>query len=133
MEVSGPGAMSKRTDRQPVRDIPDADYGEQKAYKEQQAGAPLAAAPSMDFGTIFGSAADRVVPMDTGTLNPDIPVTDGANAGGGRGLDAMNLSDMGGEDLKKLIPNLPALEYMANQNGSSWAMRNLVRKIKAMQ
>lgn len=133
MEVSGPGAMSKRTDRQPVRDIPNADYGEQKAYKEQQAGAPLAAAPDVDFNQIFGSAASRVIPMSEGSTMPDTPITDGADAGAGRGTEALNLADMQTEDLKKLIPQLPVLEYMGNQPGASWAMRNLVRRVKGLK
>ena len=45
--VSGPGALSARTDggpgsaKQPVQRIPGVDYGEQKALTEQQQAAPL--------------------------------------------------------------------------------------------
>lgn len=133
MEVSGPGAMSKRTDRQPVRDIPNADYGEQKALNEQQTGAPMAASGDLDFSSLFGSAASRVIPMGAGTAMPSTPVTDGADAGAGRGMEALGLTDQSTEDLKSLIPNLPVLEYMANQTGASWAIRNLVRRVKALQ
>ena len=40
--VSGPGALSQRTDgAQPVMRLPDAKYGESKAFEEQQQAAPL--------------------------------------------------------------------------------------------
>lgn len=43
-QVSGPGALSRRTDTggQPIRNLPDPDYGEATAYRDQQKGAPLA-------------------------------------------------------------------------------------------
>ena len=50
--VSGPGALSARTDggpgsaKQPVQRIPGVEYGEQKALTEQQQAAPLASAPT---------------------------------------------------------------------------------------
>jgi hypothetical protein len=93
----------------------------------------MAATPDVDFNAIFGNAADRVIPMGAPTTQPDVPVTDGAAAGPGRGLEALGLQNPGQEDMKKLVPYLPVLEYMGNQPGASWAMRNLVRKIKASQ
>lgn len=43
-QVSGPGPYAKRTDTggQAIRSLPDPDYGEATAYREQQKGAPLA-------------------------------------------------------------------------------------------
>lgn len=43
-QVSGPGALSQRTDTggQPIRKLPNADYGEGQAYVDVQKGAPLA-------------------------------------------------------------------------------------------
>lgn len=44
--VSGPGQYSQRTDNgQPLRDLPDAKYGEAKALMDQQRAAPLANGP----------------------------------------------------------------------------------------
>jgi hypothetical protein len=40
---------------------------------------------------------------------------------------------MGQDDLAKLKPYLPVLEFMGNSSGASHAMRNLVRQVKAMQ
>lgn len=59
--VSGPGALSKRTDGgQPLRHIADAKYGEDKANIAQQKAAPLA--NSADQGAAGPSAG----PMSLG-------------------------------------------------------------------
>mgnify|MGYP003151379720 CR=1 FL=1 len=58
--VSGPGALSQRTDgNQPVMRLPDAKYGESKAFEEQQQAAPLG-----DSG-----GANMPLPLE-GTSNP---------------------------------------------------------------
>lgn len=134
-EVSGPGKFSERTDKAvgaANRSLPDAGYGEQAAYQEQQAGAPVAKS-DVDFNSLFGDPSSRVVPLSEPTAQPDVPVTDGAAFGAGAGEEALGLADQKAEDLQSLIPYLPVLEFMANQPGASWAMRNVVRKAKAMQ
>lgn len=96
--VSGPGAMSQRTDggpadRQPVRPLPgggtEGNYGDRKASIELQQGAPVAeAAPPPTGAGPPGSPP----PMPTGpgvdpfgpTRRPDEPVTAGAMLGPGR-------------------------------------------------
>jgi hypothetical protein len=84
-----------------------------------------------DFQSLFGDPFSRVVGIDEPTLRPETPVTDGAALGPGAGMEALGLVDMQDEDLASLTPYLPVLEFMANQPGASWAMRNLVRKAKA--
>ncbi|HEY6018551.1 MAG TPA: hypothetical protein VIY48_01190 [Candidatus Paceibacterota bacterium] len=127
--VSGPGQFSQRTD------LPNAKYGENKDYQEQKAGAPMAkdagTTPPVDFASLFGNPASQVVPMNAPTNQPGTPVTDGAALGAGAGTAALGLPDQKSEDMKALIPALPVLEFMANQPGASWAMRNYVRQIKA--
>lgn len=136
-EVSGPGQFSKRTDKavgEANRNLPDAGYGEQAAYQEQQAGAPMSkGSPGVDFNSLFGDPASRVTPLSAPTARPDTPVTDGAALGAGAGMEALALTDQKAEDLQSIVPYLPVMEFMANQPGASWAMRNLVRKAKAMQ
>jgi len=134
--VSGPGQFSERTDKaveNANQALPDAGYGEQKAYQEQKAGASMASGGGggVDFASLFGNPAERVIPMDASTQQPDVPVTAGAAMGAGPGTEALGLADEQGEDLKSLVPYLPVLEFMANQPGASWAMRNVVRKAKA--
>jgi len=65
--VSGPGALSRRTDSQPVRSFPAEQHGQRQALADQQTAAPLAAgapAPRIPSGApvparpdIFGATA----------------------------------------------------------------------------
>jgi hypothetical protein len=48
-------------------------------------------------------------------------------------MEALNLSDQKSEDLQRLGDWMPVLEFMANQPGASWAMRNYVRQVKGQQ
>lgn len=136
--VSGPGKFSERTDKavgEANRNLPNADYGEQAQYKEQQQGAQKATSPggNVDFASMFGNAADRVIGLNEPSMQAGVPVTDGAALGAGAGMEALGLDDQRKVDLEGLAPYLPVLEFMANQPGASWAMRNVVRKVKAMQ
>jgi hypothetical protein len=137
-EVAGPGQFSKRTDKavgEANRSLPNADYGEQAAYQDQRQGAQVAqsAGGNVDFASLFGDPASRVVGLNAPSAQPDIPVTDGAAMGAGRGEEALGLVNQREEDLQSLAAYLPVLEFMANQPGASWAMRNTVRKVKASQ
>ena len=137
-EVSGPGKFSERTDKAVTaagERLPDAGYGEQKAYQEQKSGAPEGQSPggNVDFASLFGNPASRVVGMNEPTGQPGVPVTEGAAMGPGAGEEALGLQDQAKADLEGLVPYLPVLEFMANQPGASWAMRNVVRKAKALQ
>jgi hypothetical protein len=134
-QVSGPGPMSKRTDIgdvQKTQDLPNADYGEQQAYQAQQSGAPLAAdsgqAPASAGG---GAPSAPVVPMGAATNNPGEPVTSGAASGPGPGLASLGLPNQPGQDMAKLQGYLPVLNFMGTQPNASWAIRNLVRDVKA--
>lgn len=131
--VSGPGRFSQRTDRQPMAQLPNADYGEQKAFKQLQQDAPMSASagggvPSggVDLSQLFSGAAANVIPMDGQSTQPGVPVTSGADIGPGAGLEGIG----GGPASPVMAAYLPALEFMANQPGSSDAARNLVRQIK---
>lgn len=138
--VSGPGALSQRTDgAQPIRDLPNADYGEAKTYREQQQGAPMAASgPSAPGGAgpdVMGASpgGPEVIPFGAPSMRPDEPVTTGAAQGPGAGTDVMNFANERKEDIAGIASALPFLRFMANQPGSSWAARNAVRKMIAEQ
>jgi len=137
--VAGPGQFSKRTDKavaQANRSLPNAGYGEQQEYQTQEGGAKMVQAPDgggVNFGDLFGDASSRVVPFGDPTTQPDTPVTAGAASGPGAGTEALNLPDQQSEDLQKLQNWMPVLEFMANQPGASWAMRNVIRQVKGKQ
>lgn len=135
--VSGPGQFSKRTDKAVSaanRSLPNAEYGEAAQYQEQMAAAPLANTQvdvsGMNFADLFGNPADRVTPLDADTTMPDVPVTDGADAGPGAGSEVLSSTQQTATNY--MASYLPALEFIANQPGSSDAARNLVRNLKGM-
>jgi hypothetical protein len=137
-EVSGPGQFSKRTDRAVAdanNSLPNAGYGEQSDYQDQKSGAKEAQSPggNVDFASMFGDPSSRVIGLGQPSSQPGIPVTDGAAYGPGAGEEALGLKNQREEDLKGLLPYMPVLEFMANQPGASWAMRNTLREVKALQ
>ncbi len=133
--VSGPGRLSKRTDgRQAIRQVPDAAYGEQATFRQDQQGAPMAATPGGADAQSLVSPADLsgVVPFNAASGNPDEPVTAGATAGAGPGLEALGLdnenNDSGVHYLRQI---LPSLELMANSPYAGEAARAFVRRVRA--
>lgn len=131
--VSGPGALSQRTDGrpQPVRDLPDAQYGENAEYREIQQGSPMAAsAPSP---TTPGGGADpmaAMVGMGDPTTMPDTPVTDGAEHGAGHGPDALGLPDTGMKgELEVIGKYLPVMIRVADSPDATPAFRAYVRQL----
>lgn len=98
--VSGPGKMSRRTDRSPsqkIRELPDAAYGEAKEFNDLQQQSPLAndptaSAPGMQSSAPSSSQApplSSVVPLSAPTQRPFEPVTQGAASGPGAGPEAL--------------------------------------------
>jgi hypothetical protein len=99
-QVSGPGALSRRTDAggQPIRDLPDPKYGEATEYRDVQKAAPLAKAPGAPVGPTPTEMTRKLVAepgpapapdprplpglFDRG--DPSVPVTTGASLGPGR-------------------------------------------------
>lgn len=134
--VSGPGAYSKRTDTavsNANNSLPNAGYGEAKAYEEQRTGAPVAqsgGAPAISLADMFQGMGQDVVPLGADSTQPDVPVTDGASAGPGAGLEALG-SGAPDPGLQRQKMYLPVWEFLANQPGSSDSARNLIRQIKA--
>lgn len=132
--VSGPGQFSKRTDKavgEANRSLDNPDYGEQAAYKEQLAAAPLPGTQNvqgMNFNDLFGNAAGNVIPMDAESTMPDTPVTDGADAGEGADSSILSSSQ---PSQNYMAAYLVPLIFMADQPGSSDAARNLVRTLKS--
>lgn len=92
--ASGPGKLSKRTDGGPaqkLRDLPDAQYGEAKTFRELQQGAPLAQTPGPQAqgAPSFAAAKDLLTPLDAPSERPNEPVTAGAALGAGPGPEVL--------------------------------------------
>lgn len=136
--VSGPGALSKRTDGpqgggQPVRVPSGGAYGERQNLEQLQQAVPLSETPGGDVGAPTpADVTEGLIGFGEPTQMPDEPVTAGAAMGAGPGLEALGLPNQPDEDMRRLIQYLPTLEHMANQPGASKAARNLVRQLKGM-
>lgn len=118
LPVSAPGAASTRTDRQPIRDLPNAAYGENKEFTEIQSAAPMRAAPRIP--TQLFAPSQR----------PGEPITAGIPMGPGVGPEALGLDGPGYrpattiaatlEKMARSMPNdqrLRSLLDIANKNG----------------
>lgn len=133
--VSGPGANSRRTDGQPIRDLPNPDYGEQQEFRGLQQSAPLASA---GISTNGGPAVDPlagVTGLDAPSADPNMPVTAGAALGAGPGPEAlglpapMNMRDRGREDAQRLRQFLPVFINAASRDDASPEFRKWVRNL----
>lgn len=84
-----PGALSQRTDggpSQPIRTLPNAQYGQNKEFVQLQQAAPLAADAPPGAASQAGPAGPQMPtpqPLTAGTVMPDQPVTHGSDFGPG--------------------------------------------------
>lgn len=125
MQPSGPGKFAKRTDRQGAKQLPNAAYGEQKQFQQDQAGAPMSktANPMAD-----------VVPLTAPTRRPDEPVTAGVDAGPGPGSEILGLktpTDVTLEDLTKISQYMPLMMQYADSPQSSGTMKAFVKYLRS--
>lgn len=136
--VSNPGAGSRRTDGQPIRDLPNPDYGEGKEFRDLQRAAPLANAAKsaprvnqVNLDELFSQAG--VMPFDAPSVDPTRPVTDGAAQGPGAGMEALGLpadpKELHRADAKQLRRYLPAFINAASSDHSTPAFRAWVRQL----
>ena len=130
--VSGPGAMSARTDggpSQPNMQLPDAAYGEQADFQDIQSGAPMAADPMMD-----PRMAPPSVPPPPGLLGPtdrpNEPLTQGAPMGEGSNSLA-GQTDMFNDDMVMMQKYLPAMRSMAQGEGVPRSFQAFVRYLES--
>lgn len=134
--VSGPGALSRRTDGQPKMTLPDPKYGEQSAFQAAQSAAPMAQAPGLGAPTPVPSPGNvpPITPIHAPTERPDEPVTAGAALGPGVGPQALGIptSDtLRNQSAQQLASILPALILEANSDDATPEFRSFVRMVRA--
>lgn len=133
--VAGPGKFSQRTDKAVSNantNLPNASYGENADFQDLRAGAPMASSPGVpsDIGALMGAMRPEAIGLGEPTSQPDVPVTDGAALGPGAGPEVLAQPD-NTQAAAQAMAWLPALEWIANQPGTSDANRNLIRQMKA--
>lgn len=122
--VSGPGALSARTDggaTAPPAMRGDGSYGDTADMQSIQSGAAMQQP---------ASTAD-LIPFDAPTGNPTEPVTAGAALGPGMGPQAAGIQSDDEATLSQMRGMVQGLEYMANLPSATPQTRALVRALKA--
>lgn len=125
--VSGPGALSQRTDggpadSQPIRSLPDAEYGANKEFREIQQGAPLFAQPEPP-----SAPSGLFAPTD----RPDEPVTAGIASGPGAGPTPYpTFGEEEDGDVKAILQYMPALKRAASGRGAPDTFKTFVRYLE---
>lgn len=131
--VSGPGALSARTDGGPTQApqvAPGGPYGSRQDMLGIQSAAPLAGGGGAEVTPPLPAPRD-LVPFGAPTQNPDEPVTAGAPAGAGIGPQAAGIDNDTTASLKQIATILPSLELMANLPTATPETRSFVRNLKA--
>ena len=126
--VSGPGALSQRTDggatSQPQMLASGGAYGDRKEMQEIQSGAAMA-------GGGASTPAPSAIPFDAPTQNPGEPVTAGAALGPGVGPEAAGIKSDEQATAEQMRPLMRSLELIANLPGSNPQTRSYVRMLRA--
>lgn len=126
--VSGPGEHSRRTDGAPRMDLPNAKYGEAAAFDEIQSGAQMGGSGS---GAGGGQAPQQQMPVGLGEPSqyPDQPVTAGAPAGPGPGMESLGLpssEDEKADLIRRYGRYIPLLVRRAEDPSSSQEFKEQV-------
>lgn len=119
--VSGPGALSKRTDGRVAEGFA---YGMNKQINEQAAGAPMAKAMTAAAARPMNVAPQlpAVTPITAETERPEEPITAGVDFGPGPGSESLalpNRSDSEAEFNKSIASYYPVLSYIASRPNTS--------------
>lgn len=132
--VSGPGAMSARTDGG-VLNPKEPEYGERQALDNLKAGAPVArggrgqAAPAAASDPLA-----QLVGLGAASTQQGVPVTSGAAAGEGPGLESLGLPQSPVQETRADVRALgeaqvQALIAAAGREDATPSFRRLVRQV----
>jgi hypothetical protein len=129
--VSGPGAMSKRTDRgQPIRDPGGLAYGDNQELRTVQGAAPMSQAPSAPAPADI-PLADMSPNLTDPTNRPGRSVFTGMPFGPGAGPEALASAEPSAATRSKLNNALPTLLRAAESPDVSPEFRRLVAMIRS--
>lgn len=131
--VSGPGAMSRRTDGQPIRDPGGLAYGDGQELRTQQQAAPMAGRSATSGAQVGGGMGIEVptVPISAPTQYPDRPITNGQPFGPGAGPEVLATANTG-PSREKLMAALPLMMRRAEQPDASPEFRALVGYLRSL-
>jgi hypothetical protein len=131
--VSGPGALSQRTDGGPAdtqaaQYVSGLPYGEGQAMMNMQQAAPMAASAQQ--------APAPIVPLNAPSMRPEEPVTAGANAGPGPDMSSLGLGakDVAADENFKatLSSYMPVLTFIASRPNTTPETRNFIKQLRGL-
>lgn len=133
--VSGPGALSARTDGRPtatsLEQLSSGKYGETQDLSQIAGGAPVAAHAGNDAlaATLQGGGLGFGGP----SAQPGTPVTDGAQYGPGQGPEALQANDPLRAEAKRLSDSgvLAVMIHVADSDNANPDFRQYVRTLLA--
>lgn len=128
---SGPGALSQRTDGNPMlQQTGGGEYGETQAI--QGLASETGSAPSAAASAGFTPSVAPPTSLGEPTAWPDVPVTDGAAAGEGRGLSAVTSPySLAQQDAVFFKDKIPLMIEMADREDTAPSVRTAVRNLLA--
>jgi hypothetical protein len=142
--VSGPGALSRRTDggpQQQTTKMTGMAYGENADYNDMQQSAPMSASQSAKSPAVqrrqaqtSGKKAASAKPLFSPTDRPEEPVTAGAPFGPGDGPTMQpGVGAIATSDAKGLAKYLPQMMTMAGDPNTPDGFKRFVRHLRNMQ
>jgi hypothetical protein len=131
--VSGPGALSRRTDGRVAEGFA---YGMNKQINEQAAGAPMAKAPTFNAGSArMGEVRSLapITPITAETMDVNDPITNGVPVGpGANSIPGMPSGPTEDPDINMIRDYYPMLEFWASQPGTSQATKDYVQYLRTI-
>jgi hypothetical protein len=125
--------MSRRTDGGPqaVRDLPDAKYGENAAFRAAEQAAPMSGGMASPGGPMLTPDLGGIVPFGDPSQRPDEPVTSGLPLGpGGGSVTPQTLSGLSPDQADRLRSYLPVLVLLASQDDVDPQTKKFVRQLR---
>lgn len=138
--VSGPGAMSQRTDGGPggPQYVSGLPYGEGQDFYDIQTSAPMGAPPAASKPRQSKPGAtgapSGLTPFGAPTERPDQPLTAGIDSGPGPGSEILPSPQKDYEaDVNEIARYLPSLEVAASFDGAPRSFKAAVRYLQGMR
>jgi hypothetical protein len=132
--VSGPGALSRRTDGRVAEGFA---YGMNKQINEQAASAPMAKAPQPRPASaskmMSASPLPPVIPITAETMDLNDPITNGVPVGpGANSIPGLPSGPTEDPDINMIRDYYPMLEFWASQPGTSQATKDYVQYLRTI-
>ena len=135
--VSGPGALSQRTDGRPtatsLEQLSSGKYGETQDLSQVAGGAPVAVQSHAGNDALAAALQGGGLGFGGPSAQPGTPVTDGSQYGPGAGPEALQANDPVRAEAKRLSDSgvLKIMIHVADSDNANPDFRQYVRTLLA--